>query len=110
MQDWKKSFAARRDLVVSALNKISGLSCLTPSGAFYVFPNMQALICKKTPNGKTIANSAEFCDYLLEEALVAAVAGSAFGMEGYFRISYATSEKLLQTAMERIAGAVSKLG
>ena len=105
LQDWKKSFASRRDLVVDALNNIKGISCLKPEGAFYVFPNMQEFIGKKTPQGKTIGNSSEFCEYLLEEGLVAAVAGSAFGLEGYFRISYATSEVVLQKAMQRIKAA-----
>jgi aspartate aminotransferase len=102
LQDWKKSFSGRRDLVVDALNNIKGISCLKPEGAFYVFPNMQKLVGKKTPQGKIINNSSEFCEYLLEEGLVAAVAGSAFGLEGYFRISYATSEAVLQKAMQRI--------
>ena len=109
LQDWKKSFKARRDLVVKSLNEINGLTCRTPEGAFYVFPNMKALIGKKTPQGKTIGSSADLCDYLLEDALVAAVAGSAFGMEGYFRISYATSEANLQKAMTRIKEAVEAL-
>lgn len=109
LNEWRKSFAARRNLVADALNNISGLSCLKPEGAFYVFPNMTGLIGKKTPQGKTIANSADLCEYLLDEALVAAVAGSAFGMEGYFRISYATSETILQKAMERIAKACANL-
>ncbi len=109
LQDWKKSFAARRDLVADALNQIEGISCLKPEGAFYVFPNMQQLIGKKTPQGKTIGNGSDFCDYLLEEALVATVAGSAFGLEGYFRISYATSEAALNKAMERIKTACENL-
>lgn len=109
LQDWKKSFASRRDMVAASLNEIDGLSCRLPEGAFYVFPNMKALIGKKTPKGKTINTSADLCDYLLEEALVAAVAGSAFGMEGYFRISYATSMEILQKAMERIKKAVIAL-
>ena len=109
LQQWKQSFASRRNLVADALNQIPGLSCLKPEGAFYVFPNMKALIGKKTPAGKTIENSADFCTYLLEDGLVAAVAGSAFGLEGYFRISYATSESVLQKAMERIKDVVAKL-
>lgn len=109
LQDWKKSFAARRNLVVDALNKIAGLTCRKPEGAFYVFPNMQQLIGKKTPQGKIISTSADLCEYLLDEALVATVAGSAFGMEGYFRISYATSETVLTKAMERIKTACNNL-
>lgn len=109
LKDWTKSFAARRNLVVDALNQIPGIKCLKPEGAFYVFPSMKALIGKKTPKGKTISNSMEFCDWLLEDALVATVAGSAFGAEGYFRISYATSEKALLEAMARIKKACSEL-
>lgn len=109
LADWRDSFANRRNLVVDALNAINGLSCLKPEGAFYVFPNMQKLIGKKTPEGKTIENSADLCDYLLDKGLVAAVAGSAFGAEGYFRISYATSEAILQKAMQRIKAACDDL-
>lgn len=109
LQEWKKSFAARRDLVVDALNKIPGIRCQKPEGAFYVFPSMKGLIGKKTPSGKTIDSCQSFCDYLLEEALVAAVFGSAFGKPGYFRISYATSEKILTEAMRRISDACGKL-
>jgi len=109
LHDWRKSFAARRDLVVAAMNKIEGITCLKPEGAFYVFPNMKGLIGKKTPQGKTIDSCKSFCDYLLDVALVAAVFGSAFGAPGYFRISYATSEKILIEAMKRISDACTKL-
>jgi aspartate aminotransferase len=109
LNEWRNSFAARRNLVVDALNQIDGISCLKPEGAFYVFPNIKKLIGKKTPAGKTIESCNDFCTYLLEEALVAAVAGSAFGMGGYFRISYATSETALTEAMKRIAKACADL-
>lgn len=109
LQEWKKSFALRRNLVVDALNQIEGISCLKPEGAFYVFPNIKKLIGKKTPAGKTIESCNDFCTYLLEEALVAAVAGSAFGMGGHFRISYATSETVLTEAMKRIKQACDAL-
>lgn len=109
LNDWRNSFAARRNLVVDGLNKIPGITCLKPEGAFYVFPSIKGLIGKKTPGGKTIESCNMFCDYLLEEALVAAVPGSAFGKGGYFRISYATSEKILTEAMKRIKEACAKL-
>jgi aspartate aminotransferase len=109
LQDWKKSFQARRNLVVDALNEIPGITCLKPEGAFYVFPSMKALLGKKTPAGKTIESCQQFSEYLLEEALVAVVFGSAFGMGGYFRISYATSENALVEAMKRIKDACAKL-
>lgn len=106
---WRDSFAARRNLVVDALNSVPDIKCLKPEGAFYVFPSIKGLIGKKTPAGKTIESCSDFCDYLLDDALVAAVSGSAFGMPGYFRISYATSEKVLKEAMERIAKACAAL-
>ena len=109
LTEWKASFKARRDLVVAGINAIDGLSCLTPEGAFYVFPSMKGLLGKKTPDGKTIGRCVDFCDYLLEEAQVAAVFGEAFGLGGYFRISYATSESVLQEALDRIKAAVDKL-
>lgn len=110
LADWCKSFAHRRNLVADALNAIPGLTCSKPEGAFYVFPSMKGLLGKKTPSGKKIDSCTDFCNYLLEDALVAAVAGSAFGMGGYFRISYATSEKLLLDAMTRIKTACGALG
>lgn len=102
LNDWRNSFAQRRNLVVDGLNAIEGITCLKPEGAFYVFPNIKGLLGKKTATGKTIESCNQFCELLLEEGLVAAVAGSAFGKGGYFRISYATSEKLLVEALKRI--------
>ncbi len=109
LSDWLKAFATRRDMVVELLNDIPGISCGTPNGAFYVFPNCSELFGKKTPGGTVIANSTDFCAYLLEEALVAAVMGEAFGLDGYFRISYATSEDALTEACARIKKACAAL-
>ena len=92
------SFKERRDYVVKTINSINGLSCLKPSGAFYVFPN-----CKKLLGGKTkLKTDKEFVEKLLEKAEVAVVQGSAFGLDGYFRISYATSMDNLKKALDRI--------
>ena len=92
------SFKERRDFVVKTLNSINGLSCLKPSGAFYVFPN-----CKKLLGDKTkLKTDKEFVEKLLEKAEVAVVQGSAFGLDGYFRISYATSMDNLKKALDRI--------
>lgn len=109
LQEWLKAFAARRDMVVEKLGAIAGLQCTTPVGAFYVFPDCSGLFAKTTPSGEKLANSMDVCAYLLEDALVAAVPGSAFGSEGYFRISYATSEDKLVEACGRIAKAVAAL-
>jgi aspartate aminotransferase len=104
-----KAFQARRDMVVSLLNAIDGIDCNIPEGAFYVFPSCRGLIGKKTPAGKLIGNDTDFTTFLLEEALVAVVQGSAFGAEGFFRISYATSEDVLKDACARIAKACAAL-
>ena len=93
-----KEFKKRRDFVVSSLNKIKGITCLTPNGAFYVFPSCTKLLGKKTK----LKTDSEFVEKLLEKASVAVVQGSAFGLSGYFRISYATSMQKLKIAMERI--------
>ena len=92
------SFKERRNFVVDSLNNIKGISCLSPEGAFYVFPNCKKLLNKKTK----LKTDKDFVEKLLEKAEVAVVQGSAFGLDGYFRISYATSMENLKKAMKRI--------
>ena len=92
------SFKSRRDFVVQSLNNIKGIHCLTPNGAFYVFPSCKGLLNKKTK----LKTDTNFVQRLLEKENVAVVQGSAFGLDGYFRISYATSMKNLKKAMSRI--------
>ena len=98
-----KAFQERRDFVVNSLNAIEGISCLKPEGAFYVFPNCKGLIGKKDKSGKKITNDTDFVQSLLENNDVAVVQGSAFGLEGFFRISYATSMENLKKAMDKIS-------
>jgi len=95
-------FKERRDLVVSMLNQAQGINCLTPEGAFYVYPSCAGVIGKKTPDGKVIENDTDFATYLLESEGVAVVQGAAFGLSPHFRISYATDTELLREACERI--------
>ena len=109
IQNSKEVFQSRRDMVVKMLNKIDGINCNTPNGAFYVFPSCKGLFGKKTPAGKIIENDNDFAAYLLEDALVAVVPGVAFGAPDFFRISYAASEEFLQNSMQRIADACAKL-
>ena len=97
------SFQERRDFVVKALNEIDGIECLNPDGAFYVFPSCKDLIGKKDINGNDIKKDTDFVQSLLENNGVAVVQGSAFGLEGFFRISYATSMENLKKAMEKIS-------
>ncbi|MBR7651632.1 pyridoxal phosphate-dependent aminotransferase [Brucella oryzae] len=98
----KKIFQARRDLVVSMLNQAKGIQCPTPEGAFYVYPSCADLIGKKTEAGKVIETDEDFVTELLEAEGVAVVHGSAFGLGPNFRISYATSDALLEEACTRI--------
>ena len=112
IQQGKKIFQERRDLVVSMLNKIEGIECNKPNGAFYVFPSCKKLLGKKAVISgveQIIKDDNDFATYLLEEALVAVVPGVAFGASGFFRISYAASEDFLKDSMSRIAKACEKL-
>ena len=104
-----KAFVRRRDLVVNLLNNIDGLSCLTPQGAFYVYPSCEGVLGKETPEGKEISNDEDFMTYLLESEGIAGVHGAAFGLSPYFRLSYATSDEILKDACARIKRACEKL-
>ena len=97
-----KAFEARRDLVVSMLNQASGIRCATPEGAFYVYPSIEGLIGKTTDAGVVIADDEVFTAELLAAEGVAVVQGAAFGLSPYFRISYATSDAVLEEACTRI--------
>jgi aspartate aminotransferase len=103
-------FDPRRDLVVSMLNQAAGLRCPTPQGAFYVYPSCEGLIGKRAPSGRIIANDNDFAMELLEGEGVSVVAGEAFGLSPFFRVSYATSNALLEEAcmrIQRFCGAAS---
>ena len=99
---FRKAFEDRRDLVVSMLNQAKGLRCPTPEGAFYVYPSCAEAIGRKAPSGKTIDTDEDFVTELLETEGVATVHGSAFGLGPNFRVSYATSNAMLEEACSRI--------
>ena len=109
LKERNDAFQKRRDLVVSMLNQATGIHCPRPDGAFYVYPDVSGLIGRKTSRGKTIANDADLIDYFLDDYRVAAVHGAAFGLEPAFRVSYATSEKILADACARIQEAAAAL-
>ncbi|MCM8730956.1 pyridoxal phosphate-dependent aminotransferase [Hephaestia sp. GCM10023244] len=109
LKERAQAFQGRRDLVVSMLNQADGVTCPTPEGAFYVYPELSQLIGKTTPKGVTIDSDSTFVEYLLEEAKVAVVPGIAFGLSPAMRISYATSDALLLEACERIQTACAAL-
>ena len=102
-------FKNRRDQLLKSLNNMKGITCNTPNGAFYVFPSCKEIIGKKTKDGIEINNDEDFTSALLKHAGVAVVQGSAFGLEGYFRISYATSDENLTNACDRISKFCSEL-
>ncbi|WGF89346.1 pyridoxal phosphate-dependent aminotransferase [Marinivivus vitaminiproducens] len=102
-------FRQRRDLVVSSLNQAEGLICPKPEGAFYVYPSCAGVLGRRTPQGEVIESSEAFARYVLNEVGVAFVQGSAFGLDPYFRISYATSTDALEDACARIRTACGRL-
>jgi aspartate aminotransferase len=106
LNDMVKAFHSRRDLVVGLIREIPGLKLNVPEGAFYVFPDVSSFF-GKTLKGTKINNADDFSMYLLSEANVATVTGSAFGNPDCIRFSYATSEELLTEAMKRIKEALA---
>ena len=102
-------YRRRRDSVVEALNAMPGINCHRPEGAFYVFPNIAGCLGRTTAGGKRLDTDADFALALLDEAHVALVAGAAFGMSPYLRISYATDDDSLARAMARMADFVAAL-
>jgi aspartate aminotransferase len=104
-----KKFKERRNFIVEWLNRVPGLHCPLPEGAFYVYPSCAGLLGKQTPDGKTIETDEDFVRYLLEAEGVAVVHGSAFGLAPHFRISYATSNEELREACTRIERACRAL-
>lgn len=104
----KKDFVKRRDYMYNELTSIDGISCYKPGGAFYLFPNVSALF-KKSAGEYSIHNSIDIAMYLLSAARVAVVPGSAFGSEGFIRLSYSASMEKLEEAVKRIKMALGKL-
>ena len=109
VEDMRKAFERRRDLIVKLAKDIPGLEVNVPEGAFYLFPKCSSFFGKVTPDGNKIENSTDFAMYLLEKAHVASVGGDAFGDPECFRMSYATSDENIIEAMRRIKDALSAL-
>ncbi len=103
------AYLRRRDMFIELLKDIPEIEPFKPDGAFYLFCDIGSIIGKTTPEGKRINSSVDFADYLLEQALVAAVPGGAFGIEGYIRFSFAASDEAIERGVSRIAEAVRKL-
>ncbi|MBT4715394.1 MAG: pyridoxal phosphate-dependent aminotransferase [Candidatus Marinimicrobia bacterium] len=108
LDDWRAQFVERRDYMVKALNEMSGITCLMPEGAFYAFPKVSDLFGKKAGDVE-IKNDMDLTKYLLDEAHITVVPGSAFGASEHVRLSYATSLDAIKTGLGRFADAVAKL-
>ncbi len=108
VETMRRAFQERRDVIVDGLNRISGIRCRKPQGAFYVFPDVSALY-GRSAGKRVIRNDVDFCDFLLNRARVAGVPGSGFGSGANIRLSYATSMGRIREALERIREAVSLL-
>jgi aspartate aminotransferase len=99
---WRAKFQDRRDLVVKGLNAATGIECLRPEGAFYVFPSIKGLLGKTSKSGTKLTTDEDFVMALLEETGVALVHGTAFGLPGHMRLSYAASNRELEDAVKRV--------
>ncbi len=110
LEEMVRAYETRRSWLVEAINAIPGMHCIMPNGAFYVFPSVSGWLGKKTSNGTELTGDVVICEWLLEQAGVALVPGTAFGAPGFMRISYAVAQDTLEDAVKRIAGAVATLG
>jgi aspartate aminotransferase len=109
LEKMRLEFDKRRLYMLNALRAIPGVTCVEPKGAFYAFPDLSAFNGKKTPSGRVIENDLALCDYLIEDAKVAVVPGSAFYAPGYVRLSYATSQANIEKGVARMAEALGNL-
>ncbi len=109
VEKMRQEFDKRRQYMVKALRAIPGVKCVEPKGAFYAFPDVSAFVGKKTPRGQTIDSDLTLCDYLIEEAKVAVVPGTAFYAPGFIRLSYATSQANIEKGIARLGEALGGL-
>jgi len=109
LKEMVRTYESRRTWLVDALNRIPGMGCITPDGAFYVFPSVAGWLGKTTPSGTLLEDDVAICEWLLEDAGVALVPGTAFGAPGFIRFSYAVSQDTLEDAVARIRKAAESL-
>ena len=107
-EQMRKVFEQRRDLIVRRINAMPGVSCLKPSGAFYVMMNLEQILGKQI-DGQVIGSGDDFAKLLLEKSLVAVVPGSGFGAPNFVRLSYAISTENIETGMDRLEGFLKQL-
>jgi aspartate aminotransferase len=109
LEKMRQEFDKRRRYMVGALRAIPGVKCVEPRGAFYAFPDVSAFVGRKTPQGQRLDSDLALCEYLIEDARVAVVPGSAFYAPGFVRLSYATSQANIEKGIARMGEALGKL-
>jgi aspartate aminotransferase len=109
LPQWVQAYRARRDEAVRLLNRIDGLQCTPPDGAFYLFVGCEGLIGRRTPGGRILASDLDVAMYFLEEAGVAVIGGTSYGLSPFFRISIATQIAVIEEACLRMSRAVARL-
>jgi aspartate aminotransferase len=109
LETMRLEFDKRRKSMVKALRAMPGVTCVEPQGAFYAFPDLTAFLGKRSPLGRLIENDLAMCQYLIEEARIAVVPGSAFFAPGFVRLSYATSQANIDEGLSRMARALAEL-
>ena len=108
VEDMKKSFLKRRDLIVQLLNELPGVKCPVPNGAFYVFPDFSYYLNREA-NGKLLKDTFDISEYILDAVQVVTVPGDGFGSSGHIRFSYATSSKIIKEGMGRVKNALEAI-
>lgn len=108
VQDAARLFEARRNRMVELLSAIPGIECLAPDGAFYVFPSVAGLIGLSTPSGKVLANDIDVMNFMLEDAGVACIDGTSYGMPSHLRMSFATSMERIEAGCAALSAAIAR--
>ena len=109
LEAMRREFDLRRKFMVAALRAMPGVTCVEPQGAFYAFPDLSAFLGKRSPQGRPIDDDLAMCQYLIEDAKIAVVPGSAFFAPGYVRLSYATAQASIEKGLARMAVALAEL-
>lgn len=109
LPDWVATYRQRRDRAIACIRAIPGLSCSVPDGAFYLYVNCGGLIGRTTPSGQRLSSDLDVALYFMDDAGVAVIGGTSYGLAPYFRISIATGVEVIDEAFRRIAASVAKL-
>ncbi|MCV6576526.1 MAG: pyridoxal phosphate-dependent aminotransferase [Cohaesibacter sp.] len=109
VEEMLRAYTKRRSIMVDGLNRIEGICCTKPQGAFYAFPDVRAILGSKSPDGSTLTTDLDLVNYLIEEASVATMDGTSYGLPGFLRLSFATSQSMIAEGLEAMTLAIAKL-